>query len=42
MNSNIIEHAANEKIMEIMRSVELFIGIVVVASLVGFVCLSAL
>ena len=41
MNTHIFNHIANEKIMEIMRSIELFIGIVVVASVVGFLCLAA-
>jgi hypothetical protein len=33
---------ANEKHMEVMRSVELFVGMVVLISAVGFICLAAL
>ncbi len=41
MNTHISDHIANEKIVESMRSIELFIGIVVVVSVVGFLCLAA-
>lgn len=41
MNSPILEHIANENTLDIMRSVELFIGIVVVVSVIGFICLAA-
>ena len=41
MNSNIFERIANEKIMDILRSVEFFVAAVVVVSVVGFVFLAA-
>ena len=41
MNSHIFEHIANENTVDILRSIELFIGIVAVASVIGFVCLAA-
>lgn len=40
MNSHIFDHLASEKFMDIMRGIELFIGLFVVISIVGFVCLA--
>ncbi len=40
MNSHLFDHIASERNMEIMRSIELFIGIIVVAGVVSLVCLS--
>jgi hypothetical protein len=37
MNSHILERIASEKTMDVMRSVELFMAIVVVICVVGFV-----
>jgi hypothetical protein len=42
MNSHILEHIASEKNMDVVRSVEFFIAMAVVISVVGFVCLAAL
>ncbi len=42
MNSHMIEWIANEKHMDVMRSVELFVGMIVLISAVGFICLAAL
>lgn len=41
MNSQILERIANEKIMDVMRSIEFFIAAVVVISVVGFIFLAA-
>jgi len=41
MNSHIFDHISNEKTMEVMRSIEFFILVAVVVSVVGFVCLAA-
>ena len=41
MNSHIYDHIVTEKVMDIMRSIELFIGIIFIAGVVGFVCLAA-
>lgn len=40
MNSYIHDHIANENTMDIMRSVELFVVIIVAISVVGFVCIA--
>jgi len=40
MNSHIFDPIANERTMEITRSIELFVGLLVVISMVGFVCLA--
>ena len=41
MNVHIFDHIASEKTTEVMRSIELFLAIAVVASLIGLVCLAA-
>ena len=40
MNFHILDKFANEKSVDIMRSIELFIGLFVVISIIGFVCLA--
>ena len=40
MNTQLYDHIVNEKSLQIIRSIELFIGIVVFAGVVGFICLS--
>jgi hypothetical protein len=40
MNPHIFYHIPNEHITEVVRSIGLFLGIVLVAMVVGFVCLS--
>ena len=42
MNPYIPERITNEKFLDIMRSIELFVALVVGISVVGFVCLAAL
>lgn len=42
MNLQILEHIANEKTTDIMRSIEFFMAFVVVISVVAFVFLAAL
>ena len=41
MNSHILERISNKKIMDVVRSIELFIVALVVISVVGFVFLAA-
>ena len=40
MNSHIDERIANEEFMDIMRSIEFFVVIVVVVSVAGLVCIA--
>jgi hypothetical protein len=40
MNSHIFNHIDSEKTKEVMRSIEFFLAITLVASVVGFACLS--
>ena len=39
MNSHFIEHFSNEHVMDVMQSIEFFIGAIVVVSVVSFICL---
>jgi len=40
MNPHIFYHSPSEHTIEVVRSIGLFLGIVLVAMVVGFVCLS--
>ena len=40
MNSHFIEHISNENVIAVMHSIEFFIGAIIVASVVGFICLA--
>ena len=40
MNSHLIQQFSNEKFMEVMRSIELFVAIIFVTSLLALICLS--
>jgi hypothetical protein len=41
MNSHILERIAKDKNMDVVRSIELFVGMTLVISLIGFVFLAA-
>ncbi|GEM_PF-4160839 len=40
MNSHLIPHLTNDKFVEVMRSIELFIAIILVTSVIAIVCVS--
>jgi hypothetical protein len=40
MNSHLLDRVSNEKAKEVMRSIELFLVIAFLVSVVGFVCLA--
>ena len=40
MNTHMLDHIASERTWEVVRSIELFLGITAVAIVVSFVCLS--
>jgi hypothetical protein len=42
MNSHLFEHLSNEKFMDIMRSVLLFVGVFIVISVVGLAFYAAM
>lgn len=41
MNSHFFDHMVNEKFVDTMRSIELFLGLLVAISIVGFIFLAA-